>query len=245
MYALSKKVLIFFGLFLIIQIIGLSVYDSVKNSVVSREVKVTNTQNDIEKLVKSNSKNKSDKTITSDDNKNNELSGDKNIIEETSSTVHKKYTTSKKLKIYKVERVIDGDTFVILYNGEEEKVRLIGVDTPESVNYDPNKNCKFGNVASAYTKKLLSGKEVGIEFGEGSVRDNYNRLLGYVYLNNEMVNYKLVYKGYAVVMTVSPNVQYSNIFTQAQLNAQDKKRGMWNSAVSVSDCPNKAESMIE
>ncbi len=69
---------------------------------------------------------------------------------------------------YSVIRVVDGDTFVIRADGEEEKVRLIGLDTPESVHADPDKNTPYGEVASEYTRSMVDGEEVYLEFDVSS-----------------------------------------------------------------------------
>jgi len=86
-------------------------------------------------------------------------------------------TQAEESKVYKVKRVIDGDT-ILLTNGE--RVLLIGVDTPETVH--PNKPVEyFGKEASAFTKKMVEGKKVKLEF-DWDRRDKYDRLLAYVYL---------------------------------------------------------------
>lgn len=234
----AKRVLIITAIALAIQLMLISIVDAIEKGTKNTNSLQTNTRyssgNIVEQILTPNTYSQS-----------NEIEEKNNLKESTSPVVKDKYTTPKKLETYTVERVVDGDTFFITYNGKEEKVRLIGIDTPESVNYNPDKNCKYGTVASNYTKKLIDGKSVGIELGEGEQRDAYGRLLAYVYLNNEMVNYNLVYNGYAVVMTVSPNIRYSDVFKQAQIRAQNTKVGMWDSDVSVSDCPNKANSFIE
>lgn len=78
---------------------------------------------------------------------------------------------------YKVNRVVDGDTLKVNVNGKEESLRLIGVDTPESVHPEASKNTAEGKVASEYAKSMLEGKEIAIEF-DVQERDQYGRLLG-------------------------------------------------------------------
>lgn len=112
---------------------------------------------------------------------------------------------------YEVLRVVDGDTFVIDYNGTEEKVRLIGIDTPESVHPDADRNSAAGLTASDYTKSLLKGKSVKLEF-DVQQRDKYGRLLAYAYVDGYMLNKKLLEDGYAVVATYPPNVKYVDEF---------------------------------
>ena len=127
---------------------------------------------------------------------------------------------------YEVTRVVDGDTFVINYKGKEEKVRLIGVDTPESVHPDEEKNTEFGEQVSNYTKEMLLGKSVQLEF-DVDERDQYGRLLAYVYLNGQMYNKMLLEKGYAKIATFPPNVKYVEDFKTLQKEARENKVGLW------------------
>lgn len=127
---------------------------------------------------------------------------------------------------YQVTRVVDGDTIEINYNGTEEKVRLIGIDTPESVHPDEEKNSKYGEQASEYTKQLLEGKTVKLEF-DVEERDSYGRLLAYVYVDDIMVNKKLLEEGLAQIATYPPNVKYVDEFTKIQEEARENKKGFW------------------
>lgn len=132
---------------------------------------------------------------------------------------------------YEVLSVTDGDTFEINYNGTKEKVRLIGVDTPESVHPDSKKNNEYGKKASNYTKSLLEGKTVKLEF-DVSPTDKYGRLLAYIYLENgEMLNEKLLKEGYAQVATYPPNVKYVENFKALQKEARENKVGFWEKDV--------------
>lgn len=126
-----------------------------------------------------------------------------------------------------VVKVIDGDT-IELENGN--KVRLIGVDTPETV--DPRRpiGC-FGKEASNETKKLLLGKAVILQ-KDVSETDKYNRLLRYVYLplkdgNTLFVNDYLVRAGFARVSTYPPDVKFTEQFLKAEREAREKKKGLW------------------
>lgn len=120
-------------------------------------------------------------------------------------------------KTYEVTRVVDGDTIVVNYNGVEETVRLIGVDTPESVHPDKSKNTEAGFAASEFTTVYLSGQQVELEF-DVQQRDQYGRLLAYVYKDGEMFNKKLLMTGYAEIATYPPNVKYVDEFTQIVKN---------------------------
>ena len=136
---------------------------------------------------------------------------------------------NNKLKLEEVEvtRVIDGDTFECVINGKTQKVRLIGVDTPESVHPDKNKNAEEGKKASDYTKEKLQGKKVGLEY-DVQKNDKYGRILAYVWNESKMYNLELLEKGYAKVMTIPPNIKYSELFLEKQKIAQETNQGFWN-----------------
>lgn len=136
---------------------------------------------------------------------------------------------NNKLKLEEVEvtRVIDGDTFECVINGKTQKVRLIGVDTPESVHPDKNKNSEEGKKASDYTKEKLQGKKVGLEY-DVQKNDKYGRILAYVWNESKMYNLELLEKGYAKVMTIPPNIKYSKLFLEKQKIAQETNQGFWN-----------------
>lgn len=131
-------------------------------------------------------------------------------------------TPNGKMKV-KIERVVDGDTFKTT---KGDKVRLIGVDTPETVK--PNSPVEpYGKEASDYTKKMLEGKEVTLQF-DVQPFDKYQRLLAYVYLEDgTFYNEHLVYEGYARIMTVPPNVAQSEVFLKAEQDARENNRGLW------------------
>lgn len=121
-----------------------------------------------------------------------------------------------------VTRVIDGDT-VEIEGGE--KVRYIGIDTPETV--DPRKPVQcYGKEASDKNKELVEGKEVKLE-KDISETDKYGRLLRYVWLGDILVNEYLVKEGYAQVSTYPPDVKYQDRFLAAQREARENKRGLW------------------
>jgi micrococcal nuclease len=96
---------------------------------------------------------------------------------------------------YQVIRVVDGDTIVIRFNGKYEKVRLLCVNTPESVHPDKKQNIPMGKVASRYTQKKLIGKSVDLEFEIKKLRGNYGRLLAYVFVDGQNLNLDLVRQG--------------------------------------------------
>lgn len=136
-------------------------------------------------------------------------------------------TTAMSSTTYKVTRVVDGDTIKINFNGIEESLRLIGIDTPESVHPDASRNVMEGHIASNYTKTLLEGKNIELEF-DAQERDKYGRLLAYVYINGTMVNKLLLKEGYAQVSTYPPNVKYVDEFNQIQRLARENNKGLWS-----------------
>ncbi len=137
-------------------------------------------------------------------------------------------------------RVVDGDTIIVDFgDGEDTRVRLIGIDTPESVHPDAEKNSELGRMASDYTKSLLSGvSSVYIQF-DTDTTDKYGRTLAYVWLkdikdttsvqnvSNYMVNGILVTDGYAVDKVFEPNVMYADIFAELREEAEENQRGLW------------------
>ena len=138
-------------------------------------------------------------------------------------------STTQNLKSYTVTRVVDGDTFVIDYEGKEDKIRLIGINTPETV--DPRKPIQcFGKEASKQMKSLAEGKLVGLEFDESQgYRDIYGRLLAYAYLSDgEMLNRKMLADGYAYEYTYMKPYKYQKEFRELQKFAEQNKRGLWS-----------------
>lgn len=128
----------------------------------------------------------------------------------------------------RVVRVIDGDTIVARVNGTEERIRLIGVDTPETK--DPRKPVQcFGEEASRFTSQMLApGTTIRLE-RDVEERDNYDRLLAYVYrLDDDVfINRELVAQGYAQPLTIAPNVTFADEFTALAAEARDAGRGLW------------------
>lgn len=126
--------------------------------------------------------------------------------------------------IAQVKRVVDGDTFETS-NGD--KVRLIGMNTPETVK--PNSPVeKFGKEASAYTKKRLADATVYL-FADAGDKDKYGRLLRYAFIKGEteMYNVTLLKEGYANTMTIPPNVMFAKTFVDIEREARSKGKGLW------------------
>lgn len=135
-----------------------------------------------------------------------------------------------------VKRAIDGDT-IQLETGE--MVRLIGIDTPEMhesdklyrdsrrTRQDIRTIKELGKRAYEFTKKLVEGKRVSLEFDKEK-RDKYGRLLAYAYLKDGIfINAEIVKQGYASLLTIPPNVKYSDLFLKLYQEARLKNRGLW------------------
>jgi len=127
----------------------------------------------------------------------------------------------------RVVRVVDGDTaeMATLPGGRNEDVRFIGVDTPESVAPGQPVEC-FGKKASRFTERLIQGDRVELRFGTEE-RDDYGRLLAYVYLGQRFVNAGLVHHGYARTLEIAPNVDFAQRFARLQQGAANTGRGLW------------------
>lgn len=129
--------------------------------------------------------------------------------------------------MYQVTRFDDGDTIEVDMNGQKEKIRMIGVDTPETK--DPRKNVQcFGKAASEFTKNLIGSSKLRLESDSlSSNRDRYNRLLRYVYLTDgRLVNLELIAQGYGFAYTGFPFTK-SDEFVTAQKTARDNNLGLW------------------
>ncbi|MBD3238642.1 MAG: hypothetical protein GF332_03325 [Candidatus Moranbacteria bacterium] len=147
-------------------------------------------------------------------------------------------------QLYPVIKVTDGDTIWVKINARQEKIRMIGLDTPETV--DPRKPVQcFGQQASNQAKKLLKNQKVRLEADptQGE-RDKYNRLLRYVYLENgTLYNQYMIEQGYAYEYTYNVPYKYQKQFKQAEQQARQRKRGLWaDQACASPSTINKASS---
>lgn len=132
---------------------------------------------------------------------------------------------------YEVVKVVDGDTIKLLIDGEKKNVRLIGIDTPESVHPDSDKNVPEGKTASDHTKELVGDSQLYIEYGTEPA-DRYGRPLCYVYLpDGTMLNEKILSDGYAKVLIVGKNKEYKDRFNEIQEEAKAEGRGLWPTGV--------------
>jgi micrococcal nuclease len=134
-----------------------------------------------------------------------------------------------------VEHVVDGDTIDVRIGGRLERVRLIGIDTPETKKPNSPIEC-FGPEASAFTTSLLPvGTPVRIE-RDVVGRDDYGRLLGYVYVGDHagrrgelFVNEEIIRRGYATPLSIEPNTTFARTFAAAARDAEADDMGLWAS----------------
>ena len=124
-----------------------------------------------------------------------------------------------------VLRVVDGDTIEVDLDGTTEDVRYIGVDTPETVKPGTPVEC-FGEQASQYNHELVEDRAVRLEF-DRELRDDYGRLLAYVYVGDEFVNAELVAGGYARTLEIEPNTARAQQLGRLEAEAGTAGRGLW------------------
>lgn len=127
-----------------------------------------------------------------------------------------------------IREVIDGDTVIADIAGSVENVRLIGIDTPESVATTRPKQC-YGAEASDYLKSLLPTGTAVTLILDVQPRDQYDRLLAYVIRSHDelFVNLDLVKHGYAGTLSYPPNTYYKSLFSEAAKSATRAKLGLW------------------
>ncbi|WP_051324131.1 thermonuclease family protein [Candidatus Solirubrobacter pratensis] len=127
-----------------------------------------------------------------------------------------------------VVRVVDGDTVVVRAGGREERVRYIGVDTPESVKPGTRVQC-FGKAAAAANRRLVAGERVRL-VGDAEARDRYGRRLAYVYRTRDglFVNAELVRRGYAKPLMIRPNVAHAAELRRLAVSARRARLGLWS-----------------
>ncbi len=126
-----------------------------------------------------------------------------------------------------VSRVVDGDTLEVMRNGRRTRVRLIGMDTPETVDPRRPDGC-FGAEATKELRRLMSGGEVLLQYDVDRA-DRFGRTLAYVFLaDGTFVNLDLVRRGFARVLTVPPNVAHAEEFRAAEREARQANTGLWN-----------------
>jgi micrococcal nuclease len=129
-----------------------------------------------------------------------------------------------------VVKIIDGDSIHLEREdgGKPERIRLIGIDAPETRNTGKKVKHPSGPASKAYLDQLLSDRVVRLEYDIDKT-DQYGRTLAYVYLKDgTFINAKMVEEGYAQVATFPPNVRYADYFIRLQNEARNKGKGLWN-----------------
>lgn len=134
-------------------------------------------------------------------------------------------------ELYQVTEVKDGDTFNVKIGRHTETVRMLGIDTPETV--DPRKPVQcFGKEASDQTKHLLTAQSVRLKLNpDREEKDKYGRYLAYVFLGNVFVNEQLLEEGYAREYTFGKPYMYQKEFRGIEKNAKETKKGLWGACV--------------
>jgi len=127
----------------------------------------------------------------------------------------------------RVIRIVDGDTIKVRVGGRAERLRYIGIDTPETKKPDTPVQC-YGHEASDRNAKLVDGEQVRLRF-DVERRDRFGRLLAYVYRVRDglFVNAALVAGGYAQTLTIPPNVAHADLFRRLAREARQAGRGLW------------------
>ena len=133
----------------------------------------------------------------------------------------------------RVVRIVDGDTIHVRVGDRVEKVRYIGVNTPEI--HHPRKGEEpGGREAAEVNRELVQDRQVRLDT-DVRERDRYGRLLAYVWVGDTMINAELVRLGYAQVMTVPPNVRHQTLFVKLQREARAAERGLWGRAPALTE----------
>lgn len=186
----------------------------------------------IENMGTNGTSEETEKPMVEDGNEKEVVQQEKEIESEN----HNKETGTQEetLEGAKVSRVVDGDTVKVIYDGKEETVRLLLVDTPETKH--PSKPVQpLGPEASSFAKKRLEGKQIELEF-DGPARDKYDRLLAYIWVDGEMFNQTLLEYGLARLAYVyDPPYTHFEAYMKAQNRAKDNELGIWSRDGYVTD----------
>lgn len=130
--------------------------------------------------------------------------------------------------VVRVFKVVDGDTFWVKNGiGKNVKIRLIGIDAPEDRNAFRKRKHPFGITSKRYLDSLILHKEIRLEYDVDSL-DRYGRTLAYAYLKKIFINANMIQQGYAVLMTIAPNIRYESQFVVLQKYARENRLGLWN-----------------
>lgn len=129
--------------------------------------------------------------------------------------------------VVSVYKVVDGDTFWVKNGrGKTVKIRLIGIDAPEDRNTFHKKKHPFGKTSKRYLDSLILHKQIRLEYDVDSL-DRYGRTLAYAYLDDIFINEAMIKNGFALLMTVPPNVRYQSQLFVSQKHAKENRLGIW------------------
>ena len=144
--------------------------------------------------------------------------------------------------IWKNTRVIDWDTIEVTISGVKEKVRLIGIDTPETEVWEEF----YGKEATEYLKTRIGWKDVYIETDKTQgERDKYDRLLGYVFLSTENIGATMIKGGYAYEYTYDKAYKYQELYKSSETYASDNNLGLWDIPDTQVEEINEAKELID
>ncbi len=139
--------------------------------------------------------------------------------------------------VAQVIEVVDGDTIRVARDGRADTVRLLGVDTPETVAPGQPVEC-LGPEATAFTRRALAGRTVRLEF-DVETRDAYGRLLAFVHVGARRFNDELLRRGYATLLVIPPNGRHGRALLDAEFEARRARRGLWSA------CPTPGDSTVD
>src|SRR5690625_4092774 len=134
---------------------------------------------------------------------------------------------------FQVVRVVDGDTVIVQRHptGPTERLRYLGIDAPETES-GSNPAQDFAAEATEANETLVGDGHVWVAH-DATVRDEYDRLLGYVFADGRFVNEELVTQGFAEAMVIAPNLRYADEFVAAQASAREEQRGIWGRVADI------------
>jgi micrococcal nuclease len=128
---------------------------------------------------------------------------------------------------YQVDRVIDGDTIDIKIDGNTKRVRLLGIDAPETKHPQKKVEC-YGQESVQFLKQLLENQNVIVEFDfSQDMEDRYGRMIAYVWLEDKLVNLLMIEQGFAFEYTYKNEYKYQKEFIDAEAKAKSNQLGLW------------------
>jgi micrococcal nuclease len=220
-----KQIAGIFGSLAVASFIGIGSFapsPALQDSVATQNIPVTVSQNDTREV--------QDASEPSDaiDNKNEVVNVDTSTAKASEVSVSTQQKSDQS-PLYSVVSVVDGDTVKLSIDGTTQTIRLIGLDTPETV--DPRKPVQcFGKEASNKAKELLTGRSVRLEVdaSQGTL-DKYGRTLGYIFRDDGLFyNKHMIEQGFAHEYTYNIPYKYQSEFKAAEKSARENQRGLWS-----------------